>query len=211
MLLRAFDRAVMPVRCVFCGAKTTEPEGFVCVGCDDDLPRIPSPPPAAGSPLEFDVAPVAYSFPIDAAVKALKFRRRLYYAPGLSQLLRGALRDLPRGIDAVLPVPLHWRRRWFRGFNQAVEIGKPVAKQLGVPLVNAVYRRRATPFQSGLSARERASNLKSAFVVRGSLPYRHVLIVDDVITTGATVRQVARVLKRAGVDKVSALAVARAV
>lgn len=211
MWLRALDRLVMPLRCVFCGTKTTELERFVCEGCDDDLPRIPSPPPPAGSPLAFEVAPVAYSFPVDAAVKALKFRRRLYYAPGLSQLLHPVIHELPGDIDAVQPVPLHWRRRWFRGFNQAVEIGRPVANKLGVPLVAAVRRVRATPFQSGLSARERASNLKSAFVVRGSLQYAHVLIVDDVITTGTTMRQIARVLKGAGVERVSALAVARAV
>jgi ComF family protein len=211
MWLHALDKLVMPLRCVFCGTKTTELERFVCEGCEEDLPRIPSPPPAAGSPLEFDVAPMAYAFPVDAAVKALKFRRRLYYAPGLAQLLMEAVRNLPVDIDAVLPVPLHWRRRWFRGFNQAVEIGRPVASKLGVPLVTAVGRDRATPFQSGLTAQERASNLKSAFVVQGSLQYQHVLIVDDVITTGATVRQIARVLKRAGVERVSALTVARAI
>lgn len=201
----------MPLRCVFCGTKTTEVERYICEGCEGDLQSIPSPPPAAGSPLEFEVAPVAYAFPIDAAVKALKFRRRLYYAPGLAQLLLAALHELPGDIDAVQPVPLHWRRRWFRGFNQSVEIGRPIAKRRGVPMLTAVRRVRATPFQSGLSARERASNLKSAFLVRGSLQYAHVLIIDDVITTGSTMRQIARVLKSAGVDKVSALAVARTV
>jgi ComF family protein len=180
------------------------------MGCDGDLPRIPSPPPPSGSPLEYEVAPVAYSFPIDAAIKALKFKRRLFYAPALAGLLRAATSGLPGDIDAVLPVPLHWRRRWFRGFNQAVEIGRPVAKLLGVPLIRAVRRRRATPFQSGLSARERALNLRRAFVVRGTLGFQHVLIVDDVITTGTTMRKVARLLKKAGVEKVSALAVARA-
>lgn len=211
MWLRTFDKSVMPVRCVFCGTRTRDHEGFFCGGCDDDLPRISSPPPAAGSPLEFDMAPLAYAFPIDAAIKALKFRRRLFYGPGLSELLCAAATELPGDIDAVLAVPLHWRRRWFRGFNQAVEIGRPVAASLGVPLVTAVRRVRATPFQSGLSARERARNLKSAFVVRGALRYQHVLIIDDVITTGTTMCQVARVLKSAGVEKVSALAIARAV
>lgn len=210
MWLHALDKLVMPVRCVFCGTKTTEFERFVCEGCEEDLPRIPSPPPVAGSPLEVDVAPMAYAFPVDAAVKALKFKRRLFYAPGLAQLLLAAIHELPGDIDAVQPVPLHWRRRWLRGFNQALEIGRPVAKRLGMPLISSVQRKRATPFQSGLSARERASNLRSAFVVRGSLQYQHVLIIDDVITTGATVRQIARVLKHAGVERVSALAVARA-
>lgn len=210
MLLRAFDDVVMPLRCVFCAVRTRLPERYICEGCDDDLPRIASPPPAVSSPLAYDVAPVAYAFPIDAAIKALKFRRKLFYAPAFAELLCAAAANLPGDVDAVLPVPLHWRRRWLRGFNQAVEIGSPVAKQLGVPFVGSVCRKRATPFQSGLSARERARNLRSAFVVRDSLPYRHVLIIDDIITTGATVRQLARVLRRAGVVRVSALAVARA-
>ena len=156
------------------------------------------------------MAPVAYAFPIDAAIKALKFRRRLFYAPAFSELLCAAATGLPDDIDAVLPVPLHWRRRWFRGFNQAEVIARPVAKCLGVPLLRKVHRKRATPFQSGLTARERAKNLRSAFVVRGALPFQHVLIVDDVITTGTTVRQLASVVKHAGVKKVSALALARA-
>jgi len=199
----------MPLRCVFCGTRTKAPERYICTGCDDDLPRIESPPPPMASPFEYDIAPLEYEFPVDAALKALKFKRRLYYAPAFAELLCEAVARLPADIDAVLPVPLHWRRRWIRGFNQAVEIGRPLAKHLGVPLVSNVRRRRATPFQSGLSARERARNLQAAFVVRGSLSHQHVLIIDDVITTGTTMRQVARVVKRAGVTKVSALAVAR--
>lgn len=211
MILRYLDKSILPVRCVFCGTRTRPPERFVCEGCDEDLTRIPSPPPGIQSPLECDVAPLAYTFPIDAAIKALKFRRRLFYAPALSGFLCVAAKQLPADIDAVLPVPLHWRRRWFRGFNQAVEIGRPVANMLSVPLLTAVRRARATPFQSGLSARERARNLRSAFVVRGLLQHRHVLIVDDVITTGTTIARVAKALKGAGVQKVSALAVARTV
>ena len=209
MLLRAFDDAVMPLRCVFCGARTREPESYICGGCDADLPRIESPPPAMSSPLDAEVVPLAYEFPVDAAIKALKFQRKLFYAPAFSGLLCAASRMLPGGIDAVLPVPLHWRRRWFRGFNQAREIAKPVAKKLGVPILGNVRRKRSTAFQSGLSARERANNLRSAFAVRGKLSCEHVLIVDDVITTGTTVRQLARVVKKAGANKVSALAIAR--
>jgi ComF family protein len=198
MLFRAFDDAVMPLRCVFCGTRTREPERHVCEGCSNDLPYIESPPPGAGSPFEFDIAPLAYAFPVDAAIKALKFGRKFYYVPAFAELLCAASSMLPTDIDAVLPVPLHWRRQWFRGFNQALEIGKPVAKHLGVPT------------QSGLNAHERARNLRFAFVVRGVLPYRHILIVDDVITTGTTMRQVAAILHDAGVRKISALAVARA-
>ena len=201
----------MPLRCVFCRTRTVTPERYICAGCDGDLPRIESPPPSMASPFEYDIAPLEYTFPVDAAIKALKFKRRLFYAPAFSELLCDEVARLPVSFDAVLAVPLHWRRRWFRGFNQAVEIGRPVARHLGVPLLSNVRRRRATPFQSGLGARERARNLRSAFLVRGSLPYLHVLIIDDVITTGTTMRQLARILQRAGVSKVSALAVARVI
>ena len=210
MFLRAFENALMPLRCVFCGTRTHAPEQYFCVGCDGDLARIESPPPQVSSPLEFDIAPLAYEFPVDAAIKALKFQRQLFYGPALAELLCRECDHLPDDIDAVLPVPLHWRRKWFRGFNQADEIAVPVARHLGVPLIRNVKRVRATPFQSGLSARERAKNLRAAFRVRGPVRFQHVLIVDDVITTGTTMRQIARVLKKAGAEKVSALAVARA-
>jgi ComF family protein len=210
MLLQALENALLPLCCAFCGIRTVYPERYICSGCDADLSRIASPPPPVSSPLEHDIAPLAYEFPVDAAIKALKFRRRLFYGPALAELLCRECELLPDSVDAVLPVPLHWRRRWFRGFNQADEIAVPVARHLGVGLLRDVTRVRATPFQSGLSARERSRNLRGAFDVRGRLSAHHVLIIDDVITTGATVRQLARVLRQAGVGKVSALAVARA-
>ena len=202
--------ALMPPRCAFCGTRTRRNEGSVCSGCYDDLPWIRSAPAPANSPLECEIAPLAYAFPIDAAIKALKFRRRLFYAPALAQLLESACHELPAGIDAVQPVPLHWRRKWRRGFNQALEIARPVAKHLGVAVVDHVTRRRATGPQSGLTAAERADNLRGAFTARGASRYEHVLLVDDVITTGTTMRQVARTVLRDGAAKVSGIAVARA-
>ena len=204
----AFENALMPLRCVFCGVRTCERERYICNGCNEDLGSVESPPPSP--PLEFEVTPLAFEFPLDEAIKAFKFRRRLYYGPALAQILCDACEALPDDIDAVLPVPLHWRRRWFRGFNQAREIGAPVARKLGVPIVREVRKRRATPHQSELKYHQRVRNLRAAFVVRGALRYHHVLIVDDVITTGATARELARVLLAAGVAKVSALAIARA-
>ncbi|MDJ0792876.1 MAG: ComF family protein [Woeseiaceae bacterium] len=210
MLLRALHDAIMPLRCVFCGTRSLPTERYVCRGCRAELPCMEAPPPAPSSPFAVEAAPFAWSFPVDAAIKALKFGRKLYYAPALAELLGETCRRLPDDIDAVLPVPLHWRRRVFRGFNQAEEIARPVARQLGVPLVRNVARCKSTSFQSGLSARQRAVNLRGAFAVRGAMRWQHVLIVDDIITTGTTVRQVAAVLASAGVNRVSALAVARA-
>lgn len=210
MLLRVLHDALMPLRCVFCGTRSIPPERHICRNCRAELPVVESPPPSPSSPFVAEVAPCAWAFPVDAAIKALKFGRKLYYAPALAELLCEAGDRLPDDIDAVLPVPLHWRRRTFRGFNQAEEIARPVARQLGVPLIHNVVRRRSTSFQSGLSARERARNLRRAFAVRGAMTCSHVLIVDDVITTGTTMRQIAAVLRTAAIRRVSALAVARA-
>ena len=206
--LRVFDDIVMPMRCAFCGTRTRGEERSVCADCHDDLPWIGAMPPT--EPFRIAVAPLAYEFPVDAAIKALKFKRRLWYGPALAQLARRHIDALPRDIDAVLPVPLHWRRQWRRGFNQAREIARPIARQLGVPLIGGVRRIRATRPQSGLSAGERRRNLKGAFVARGSCKARHALIVDDVITTGATIGQLARAVLDSGADNVSALAVPRA-
>ena len=210
MLLRALHDALMPLRCVFCGTLSVPPERYICCGCRAELLAIESPPPSPSSPFIVEIAPLAWAFPVDAAIKALKFGRKLWYAPALAELLCEASDRLPDDVDAVLPVPLHWRRRAFRGFNQAEEIARPLARQLGVPLVHNVVRCRPTSFQSGLSARERARNLSTAFVVRGAMTCSHVLIVDDVITTGATIRSLAGTVRRAGLKKVSAFAVARA-
>lgn len=207
-LMTAVDNAVMPSRCAFCGTRTRCDERAVCTGCYDELPWTEAAAPAA--PLRAEVAPLAYEFPVDAAIKALKFRRRLWYGPALAGLLRDAVTALPPDIDAVLPVPLHWRRQWLRGFNQAREIARPLARQLGVPIIGGVRRVHATRPQPGLSATARRRNLQGAFAATGTCRSRHVLIVDDVITTGATIRQLARVVLASGAETVSAAAIARA-
>jgi len=229
-ICRAVDRAVMPRRCVFCGLACRPRERSICDGCNADLPRIRYPcpgcarplaaPPAAGivcgecqrRPLPFArvVAPLAYEFPVDAAIKQFKFRRKLFYAQAFGELLLRASAQLPDDIDAVLPVPLHWLRHGARGFNQAAEICRPVRRQRRLPVLKNVVRVRATPYQSGLSAIERRRNLSGAFAVRGRVTARHVLIVDDVITTGETCTQLAGLLERHGAGKVSVLALARA-
>ena len=199
-------RVLWPVRCVFCGRAQPSP---VCRSCHADLPWVE--PCFRLEPFAAAAAPLAYAFPVDAAIRRFKFHRRLFYTPAFAGLMRPAVGLLPDEIDAVLPVPLHWRRQALRGFNQAAEIANPVCRQAGLPLVNGVSRSRHTPYQSGLSAGRRQRNLRNAFRVRGEIAYRHVLIVDDVITTGATCRQLARVLLDAGVPAVSVLAIARVV
>ena len=224
------DGAVMPERCAFCGTRSHASERGLCAGCRRDLPwleyackRCAEPLPAAmpggvfcgacqnrPSPVSITVAPLLYEFPVDAGLKALKFRRKLHYAPMFAGLLLQALGQSYDEFDAVLPVPLHWRRLASRGFNQATEIGAPLARTLGRPLLRNVIRHRKTASQTGLSARHRERNLRHAFKVKGAVTARHVLIVDDVVTTGATTRHLAAELLRKGADKVSVAAVARA-
>jgi ComF family protein len=203
------EKTLWPVCCVFCGERQKTERRPICGDCRADLPW--TEPCFQLPPLVTAVAPLRYAFPLDAAIKLFKFRRRLWYATAFAELLGGACHNLPVDIDAVLPMPLHWRRQAFRGFNQASEIALPLARKLGVPVLAGVKRVRATPSQSGLSAAQRRRNLAGAFVARRDFDCKHVLVVDDVITTGASCRGLARVLLDAGVARVSAAAIARAV
>jgi ComF family protein len=227
---REIEFAVMPRRCAFCGVSRRREESAICAGCAADLPWISVQCPGCARPLAatpadrvlcvacqdrplpFDVAaaPLAYEFPVDAAIRLFKFHRKLHYANAFGELLCEAAADLPADIDALLPVPLHWLRHGVRGFNQAAEICLPLQKTSGLPLVRNVSRIRQTGYQSGLRARERRRNLAGAFAVRGAIGARHVLLIDDVITTGETCSQLARELLSKGVSKVSVLALARA-
>ena len=204
---RGFVDAVFPVSCVFCGASQAG-KAPVCDGCREDLPRYAGEQPGIKS-LTSVVTPFEYAFPVDAAIKAMKFKRKLFYAPAFAHLLLACFDRLPADIDAVLPMPLHWLRHATRGFNQAAEITRFLQKETGLPLVQNVIRHRKTPFQSGLAASQRKRNLAAAFRARGNIDYRHVLIIDDVITTGESCRQLAKAVLAAGAEKVSAVAVAR--
>jgi ComF family protein len=140
-----------------------------------------------------------------------KYGRVYPLARVLGELLaRAAPRD--SRYDVVVPMPLHWKRRWQRGFNQSQLLASIVGKRLGAPVVKAVRRRKPTPPQAGLTSAERRKNVAGAFVVnkRNCVEGRHVLLIDDVLTTGATAGSCAAALKRAGARKVTILTVARA-
>jgi ComF family protein len=161
-------------------------------------------------PFQAAVAPPAYAFPVHAAIRNFKYHRKMYYATAFGELICSAAAELPGDIDALLPVPLHWLRHGLRGFNQAAEICRPLQRASGLPVLRNVARVRRTPYQSGLAVRERRRNLSGAFAARGAIRARHVLLIDDVITSGETCARLAQVLLANKVAKVSVLALARA-
>jgi competence protein ComFC len=140
-----------------------------------------------------------------------KYGRVRTLARPLAEWLASALPPDDR-FDAVTPVPLHWRRQWQRGFNQAELLARHVARRRGIPVIQAVRRVRATLTQAGLSNTRRRQNVTAAFAARraaGRLAGKRVLLIDDVMTTGSTAASCALALKRAGVARVALLTVAR--
>jgi ComF family protein len=223
---------LIPSSCALCGASGDE---TLCSGCrrqffEHDGCRclqcaLPLTGPATcgdclAQPPAFDatVAAVDYAPPVDQLVLALKFGSRLALAPLFAEMLRDALlrtRMAQHGLPALLTaVPLGRRRLEERGFNQALEIAKPLSRLLGVRLApRLVVRSRDTRAQAMLHPDERQKNIRDAFIipdhaidlVRG----QHVGVVDDVITTGETLNELAVVLKRFGALRVTNFAFAR--
>jgi ComF family protein len=155
-------------------------------------------------------APLLYEFPVDVVLKKLKFNRQTAFAAAFAEVLLPCLDNEFPDCDALVPVPLHAYRHYRRGFNQADELSRPIARATGLPEFMCVKRRRATQPQTGLDPVERRRNLKDAFRVTEPIQCRCPVIVDDVITTGATCNQLAKALLDAGAERVGVLAVARA-
>ena len=149
-----------------------------------------------------------------ALVHALKYGDRLDLAPMMGRWTANAGRELLAEADALVPVPLHWRRLWARRFNQSAMLAAAVAKESGVPVAAGMLKRvRATAQQVGLSRTERATNIQGAFRVpaegKVTVAGRRLVLVDDVLTSGATVEGCARALLRAGAANVDVLIFAR--
>lgn len=160
-------------------------------------------------PYDLAHAPLAYAFPVDALIKAFKFHRRLDLAPLFAGLLLPWLEARVEQFDALVPVPLHRLRNATRGYNQAYEIARCLKAGTHLPVVTNVRRTRRTVSQSGLDAKARRQNVRAAFAVK-DFRFKHPLIIDDVLTTGETCGEIARVLKGQGAERVSVLCVARA-
>lgn len=222
-IARALD-FLYPPACHLCQAPLRQGR-YLCPTCHDALPRVRAPlcrqcglpadgnipdgfscPNCQDQRFEFDFARAALRARDGARelVHAFKYRRRIHLARDLGTLAAEALEDprISRRDDWVLvPVPLHWRRRQWRWFNQAREIAQAVARLRGLPITRALRRTHATPQQILLTREQRLKNLRNAFRLtrherkHRTLAGRPVILVDDVFTTGSTAHECAKVLK----------------
>jgi len=223
----------LPSICVLCSALAKR-HLDLCVHCEAELPWLTSACQICAVPLvatenksaricgkciqyppAFSAVKTLFHYqpPIDNFIMALKFHQQLLYARLFGELLSLQLQkiyeesELP---ELIIPVPLHSTRLRERGFNQAVEIARPIAKQLRLPLdIHSCERVRMTTAQSLLPANERHNNIKNAFAVKIPIATKYVAIVDDVITTGQTVNELSKVLHQVGVERIDIWSVAR--
>ena len=214
---------LLPQDCFVCGQASGD--RLVCAACEAGLPYLEGPscplcalPMADGSacgacqnsPPDFDAtaAVFRYAFPVEHIVQGLKYRHRLPLAGWLADAL--ARRLDATDIDCIIPLPLSAQRMKERGFNQAQELARPLARRFGLPLVSEACLRvvHSAP-QASLPWKERQANIRHAFECRADLAGKTIAVVDDVMTTGATLNEFARVLKRHGAVRVENWVAAR--
>ena len=203
---------LLPPRCVLCGDRGQPPCLDLCVDCEASLPAAAVALSESSGPLRRLFAPYAYGWPVDHLVQGLKYRARLANARVLGTLLavRVEALALHDQVDVIVPVPLHPARLAERGFNQSVEIARPLARRLRLRLEPArASRLRPTAPQVGLHLPERGRNLVGAFAAQG-VRGRRVALVDDVTTSGSTLQELAGQLLQAGAAAVDGWCVTRA-
>ncbi len=227
--LRRCQLAVLPARCLLCRLDGSSSRDL-CDACAEDIARnslccprcaLPLATPALlcgeclqrEPPFASAFVPFVYGHPVDLLLTRFKFSRSLAAGRVLAHLWLDAYSascvDLP---EAIIPVPLHRSRLRERGFNQALEFAQPLSTALGIPVrADLLMRTRATSAQSDLDAVARRRNLRGAFEMANVAECpSHVALVDDVMTTGTTVRECAGVLRKGGVSRVDVWAIARA-
>jgi ComF family protein len=227
---------VLPACCHVCGAPLSPPQTQLCETCrkevlSDPIPRCPHCAASVGPfGMPADCCPFCRnaSFAFECAIRLGPYQGRLQevvlrmknrWNEGLAELVGEWWADAAKdrfvslAVDCVVPVPLHWLRRWRRGYNQSSSLALGLSTGLRLPLQKWWLKRiRNTPSQKALSATARHENVRGAFQVRSSAACtgRSILLVDDVMTTGATAHEAARVLRAAGARRVVIAALARA-
>lgn len=231
--LKNAQSILQPQSCTLCGQES-DYKHSLCSACIPELPRnlhscIRCALPLANQnsrtcgeclqrPPFVDRAyvPFEYTAPFNQFIPALKFNHKLEYAPLMSELFMREYAQHHKNISGtgpqcLIPVPLHSKRLRQRGFNQSLEISRSIASCFNLDIeLTAIKRIKNTHAQSDLDKSKRKHNMKNAFEVTRALPYKHVVVFDDVVTTGHTVNELARALKRSGVTTVEVWAIARA-
>ncbi|MCF7982246.1 MAG: ComF family protein [Pseudomonadales bacterium] len=224
---------LFPNNCTLCGENIPGVDKSLCLPCQEQLPWLKNgcrycsyplsdsnlsgalcgqcqqtPPPFHSSHCLF-----RYDYPVDQLISRLKFNHQLMIGRLLGQLMaeslsvRRACEALP---EAIIPMPLHRRRLRQRGFNQAYEIAFVCANRLNIPLLdNACRRIKDTPPQLALDAKARRRNLRQAFIIEKGIAHQSIAIVDDVMTTGSSMRELSRELIKAGAERIELWCIAR--
>lgn len=223
LIRRTCDR-LLPQDCLLCAASSGA--DLLCPACAADLPRLPAAacprcalPSTRGEvcghclarPPHYDAtfAAFRYGFPIDKLVQSFKYGHRLALGSHFGRQL--ALLSESADADLIIPLPLHPRRLRERGFNQALELARPVGKAWHIPIdAHSCRRIRHTKAQADLPWRERTRNVRGAFDCASDFTGKRLLLVDDVMTTGASLDELARTVKLHGAVRVTLLVLARA-
>jgi len=226
-LVHYLERLLAPGVCLGCGCDPGDASAL-CGSCRERIEAVPNPCHHCGEPNPVSgivcpacrldpprwqrlIAPLQYRGITRDYLLRLKHESATHLARALCEHANAPFRAALPGPEILLPVPLHPTRLRERGYNQAREIARIWSRDLGIPLDHrALARVRATPQQAGLNARQRADNVRQAFAYQPGRGYRHVAVVDDIVTTGSTVTEITRLLHRNGVEFVEVWALARA-
>lgn len=219
---------IYPPTCLLCG-EDGQRDRDLCVACENALPRnepacarcgiaLPGPDvKTCGACMKnqpaFDATHAVFQYRdnIRFLIHHLKFHAGYASARLLGQLMADTLQHIDEKPDCIIPVPLHPARYRERGFNQSIEIARLLSRRMKIPLaLNTCIRIRKTLSQSELHADERRANMKGAFICKRTLQGKRIALIDDVVTTGTTVNELACVLRRAGAEHIQICAVARA-
>lgn len=219
----SLSKRIFKQDCLMCAAPANNTLSL-CQVCIDSLPPAPSPScqqcglatqgEVCGNclkhPPHYDetTALFSYAFPADAILQHYKYNNALYLSQTFGYLLAEEMMHFD--IDAIIPMPLHPTRLQERGFNQSLEIAKVIAKQLNLVIDAAsCSKTKNTPPQASLPLKERLKNMKGAFNCKQSMAGKHIALIDDVMTTGASLNELAKTIKQAGAAKVSCYVLAR--
>ena len=208
----------IPRVCFLCGVYNSQVTASLCSGCLQDLPLACGPKlpvmarPGRRPTFDLSVSALAYQYPADILIQALKYHRRIELANDLGSMLARVVLKVSTNLPTCLvPVPLHPARYRQRGYNQATLIARAVARTLGIPVQTRLVRRtRNTQAQFDLPPGQRQRNVRGAFSVTSLPAVETVAIIDDVMTTGATMEAMAICLRAAGAVRVEAWSCARA-